>query len=267
MAAVDDGGGGAGRTRPREEIGHHVERSLGGRKPDALEPVPLGLHQCAQPLEAQCEMGSALVTGQGVHLVDDHGVNPLEHGPGRRRREEQVEGLGGGDQQVGRRPSHGRPLGRRGVAGPHGHREIRRGKPQPCGLFGDAGERPLQVLVDVDGERPQRGDVDHPGPEPGCGLLRGFGPGPVGGVDRHQKTGERLAGSGRGGHQHVGSGHDVWPRPTLRLGGPGREAPEEPAGHRRMERAEDRVLGEVVESCPAGGRRLPGLHAPDAGRG
>ncbi len=168
VPAVDDGGGGSGRVHPGQQAGHHVERSLGGRQPDALQPVPPGRHQVGQPLEAQGQVGAPLVAGQGVHLVDDDGVDAPEHGPRRRRGQQQVERLRGGDQQVGGRPPHGRPLGGRGVAGPDGHRELRGGQTQSGGLVGDAGQRQLQVLVDVDGERPQRGDVDDPGPGPGC---------------------------------------------------------------------------------------------------
>ena len=40
VAAVDDGGRAAGRVDAREQTGHHLERALGGREPDALEPAP-----------------------------------------------------------------------------------------------------------------------------------------------------------------------------------------------------------------------------------
>ena len=40
---------------------------------------------------------------------------------------------------------------------------------------------------------------------------------------------------------------DVRPRPALGLGRSGGEAPAEPAGHRRMERLEDGVLGHALQ--------------------
>ncbi len=138
VAAVDDGRGPAGRVHPREQAGHHLEGSLGGREADALQPAPPGRHQMVEPLEGQGQMGPPLVAGQGVHLVDDDGVHAAEDGPGRRRRQQQVEGLRGGHQQVRGRPSHGGPLGGRRVAGPYRHREVGAGAAAAGGLLGDA---------------------------------------------------------------------------------------------------------------------------------
>ncbi len=243
VPAVDDGRRVPGRARSRKEVRHHLERPLGGRQPDALQPVPLSRDELAEPLEGERQMRAALVPGQGVHLVDDHRVDTLEHGPGGRRREEEVEGLRRGDQQVGRVPAHGRPGRRRCVAGAHGHRQVRCREPEAGRFFGDARQRELQVLVHVDGQGPERRDVDHAGAASGGGGRRPLGVSPVGGVDGHQKAGQGLAGPRRRGHEHVASGDDLWPRPTLGFGRSRREASEEPAGHGGVERAQDRVSG------------------------
>ena len=108
-----------------------------------------------EPLEGQGQMGTPLVPGQRVHLVDDDRVHAAQEGPRRRGGEQQVEGLGRGDQQVRRRPAHGRPLGGRGVAGPHRHRELGGGQAPAGGLVGDAGQGHLQVLVDIGGQGPE----------------------------------------------------------------------------------------------------------------
>jgi hypothetical protein len=87
VPAVHDAGGGAGRVHARQEAGHHVEWSLRGREPDALEPAARGRNQVVQPLERQGKVGAALVPGQGVDLVDDHRVDVPEHRPRRGRRQ------------------------------------------------------------------------------------------------------------------------------------------------------------------------------------
>ena len=103
-------------------------------------------------------------------------------------------------------------------------------------FLADAGERRLQVQVDVVGERLQRRDVQH---------LRGIGE-PVGQAFAHQcvdggeEGGQRLARAGRRGDQHVLAGRDRWPCLGLRGGGRGK-APREPASHRRVEGRKDRV--------------------------
>ena len=78
------------------------------------------------------------------------------------RREHQVERLGRGDQDVGRR-AHERLAFLAGrVAGAHRRRVG--ASQRDAEAFGgerDAGERRAQVLLDVDGERAQRRDVEH----------------------------------------------------------------------------------------------------------
>ena len=124
-----------------------------------------------EPLEGQGQMGPPLVAGQGVYLVDDHRVHTTEERPGRGGGQQQVQGLRSGHQQVGRRPAHGHPFGGRRVAGPDGHRQLGGGQATALRLLGDAGQRQLQVLVDVGGQSPEGRHVDHPGA--GCGWWRG----------------------------------------------------------------------------------------------
>ena len=156
VPAVDDGCRRSMRVDARQQAGHHVQGALGGRESDALQPSAPLIHQVGQPLEAEGEVGPPLVAGQGVDLVDDHRVDAAEHGPRRGRGHQQVEGLGGGDQDVRRVFAHGGALGGRGVARADRHREPGGRQAQTSGLGGDPLERTTQVLLHVDGQGPQR---------------------------------------------------------------------------------------------------------------
>ncbi len=196
VAAVDHRGRRPGRIGARQQPGHHLEGPLRRRQPDALEAAAVLRHQRGQALEGEGEVGAALVAGQGVHLVDDHRVHAAEHRARGGGGEEQVEGLGGGDEQVGWVPAHGRPLGGRGVAGADGDAKGGGCQPEAFGLPLDAGQWHLQVLVDVGGQGSEGGDVDHTRP----GLLGGRPAGrlgSVGGIDGHEEAGQGLAGARR----------------------------------------------------------------------
>ena len=86
-------------------------------------------------------------------------------------------------------------------------------QPEPFRLVGDAGQRDLQVLVDVGGQGPERRDVDDPGSGRLFGGSGAVGLGPVGGIDGHQEAGQRLAGAGGRGDQHVPTGRRCAARP------------------------------------------------------
>ena len=204
-------------------------------------------------------MGAALVAGQGVHLVDDDGVDAGQDGPRRGRGQQEIERLRGRDEKVRRRPAHRRTFGGRGVAGPDGHREVRGLHAEALGLLGDAGQGQLQVLVDVDRQGAERRDVDDTGSRPGEGAPAWAGAAPVGGVDRHQEAGQGLAGAGRRGHQDVSTLLDPRPRRALGQGRAGREPPVEPLGHGGVERPQDGVGGQAGQE--------PGRAGGGAGRG
>ena len=65
----------------RQQTGHHLEGTLGGGQPDALEPAaPFG-HQVGEALQTEGEVRPPLVAGQRMDLVDDDGVDPAQDGP------------------------------------------------------------------------------------------------------------------------------------------------------------------------------------------
>ena len=101
VTAVDDDRRRAALVHSRQQPRHEVEWALRRREPDALQAATALGHERIEPFEAQRQMAAPLVAGQRVHLVDDHGANAAQQRAGRRRGEEQVEGLGRGHEQVG----------------------------------------------------------------------------------------------------------------------------------------------------------------------
>ncbi len=156
VAAVDDHRGRAVVVHAREEPGDQVQRPLRRREPDALETAPALGDERIEPLEAQGQVAAPLVPRQRVHLVDDHGPHAPQEGAGRGGGQQEVEGLGRRDEQVGRLLLHGGPLRRRRVPGADGDAQARIGVAEARRLLPDLRERDVEVLVDVDGERPQR---------------------------------------------------------------------------------------------------------------
>ena len=97
-----------------EEAGHLVEGAHGRGEADALRGL---VEERVEPLEADCQVGAALASGDGVHLVDDDGVDPAE-GLARLRGQHEEQRLGRGDEDVGRLAGQPAPFLGGGVAGP-----------------------------------------------------------------------------------------------------------------------------------------------------
>ena len=191
-----------------------------GRPPETNRPIsssgrcvaesPMRWNGCVggalEALERQRQMGAALRAGDGVHLVDDHGLDPAQHLPALRG-EEEIERLGGGDQDVGRRAQHLAALALVGVARPHADRQ-RRAEP---------GERAAEVALDVVVERLQRRDVEQAQPLAGARVEA---------VDPGQERRQRLARAGRCLHEHVRAARDHGPGGKLRRRRAGKRALE-----------------------------------------
>ena len=177
-----------------QEAADLLERALGRRQPDALQPAA---GQVLEALERQREVGAALGARHRVDLVDDHRLG-VHQELARLRREHQVERLGCGDEHVGRRAQHRLALPLGGVAGADGDADV----------AADALERGAQVLLDVVRERLQGGDVDE-------AAAPGFG-GQA--VEAPQERGERLSRARGRRYQHVLTAGDRGPRLGLRLG-------------------------------------------------
>jgi len=171
-----------------------------------------------QPLEGKEEVRPALGGDQRVDLVDDHRLDGAEDLP-RLRGEQQIERLWRGDEDVGRRAQHLRPLAGRGVARADAHG----GQVQVAALLRDACEGRAQVALHVDGEGLERRDVHHTTP----GFFARWRSEHEA-VDGRQKGCQRLAGAG--GREQKGGLACEDCRPTEGLGARG-------AGKRRLEPA------------------------------
>ena len=100
VAAVDDHRGRTVLVHTAEEPGDEIEGPLRRRQPDALEGAAVLGHECVESFEAERQVAAPLVAGERVHLVDDHGPHTPQQRPRRGRGQEEVEGLGGRDEQV-----------------------------------------------------------------------------------------------------------------------------------------------------------------------
>ncbi len=145
-------------ARAHQQTRDRRNRPHGGRQP---HPLHRPLRDVREPLQGQGQVRAALVRGDGMDFIHDHGPGGAQHGPAPLRGHQQEQRLGGGDQDVGRVLEHGRPLGRRRVAGPDRHPYRRRGQPEFPGHRRDLPQRRLEVLLDVRGQRLQRRHVHH----------------------------------------------------------------------------------------------------------
>ena len=197
--------------------------------------------QRLQAFQAQGQMAAAFAGGDGVDFVDDHRVRGAEHLPAGVGAEQHVKGFRRGHQNVRRGFAHRRAVFLRCVAGAHGGVDLQFGQAHHAQLLGDAGQRVLQVDLDVVGQRLERRDVDH----------QGFVGQAVGGfqaavdqiVDDGEKRGEGLAGAGGRGDQGRTALADQRPRPGLG-GGDRREGVAEPGADGGVEACQG--------SCPWG---------------
>ncbi len=101
VPAVDDDRGRTALVHPREQPRHEVEGALRRREPDALQAASALVHERVEPLETQRQVAAPLVTGERVHLVDDHGADAAQQCARGRCGEEEVERLGSSHEQVG----------------------------------------------------------------------------------------------------------------------------------------------------------------------
>ena len=177
----------------RDEAADLLQRSLRRRQADPLDRLT---GQAVEPLEAEREVRAALGARDGVHLVDDHRLDPAQR-LARLRGEQQEERLRGRDQDVGRLAHHRGALLLRRVAGADADAQLR----------AQAGQRPAQVALDVVVERLQRRDVEQP-----QALARSR----VEPVDPVEEGRERLARAGRCLDQRVSAARDRRPAELLR---------------------------------------------------
>ena len=229
VPGVDDR---AGRTAG-QEAPDLLDRLLRGGEPDAHQPRS---GQRLEPLERQREVRAALVRRERVDLVDDDRARRPQHLAARLAGQQDVERLGRGDDDVRRALAHARALGLRRVAGANERADLDVGQAERLQFGADAGERRLQVALDVVRQRLERRDVDD------VRLVREAPRGAFAHqrVDRGEERRERLARAGGRGDQCMAAGHDRRPRRDLRRGRPG-ERRAEPRLNRWMEELENSI--------------------------
>ncbi len=159
------------------------------------------------------EVRAALVARHRVDLVDDDRLDGAQRVAALLAGDQQVERLGGGDHEARRLAHHRAALRAGGVAGAHRHAHLGRIEAELGGDARDLGQRPFEVLGDVDGQRLQRRHVDDArhAVDLLAALVRA-----VEAVDAHEEGGERLARTGGRGDERVAPGGDVRPRLLLR---------------------------------------------------
>ena len=214
VAGVDDrdlGRGRAVRRRSDQQVRDRLDWILCRGQPDADQVIAA---QCGQAFQRQGQMCPALVRRHGVDFIDDHGARGRQHRATGAGAEQDVQRLRCGDEDVRRATAHAFTLAGRRVAGAHPGADLDIGQAALAQRGANAGERFLQVALDVVGQRLQRRDIDH---------LRGVGeiarqPLADQPVDRRQKRGQRLAGPGRSSDQRMPASLDRRPRLGLRRG-------------------------------------------------
>ena len=119
----------AGSADAGEEVGDELDGVLGGGEADALRgrgeagedgaggEAVFAADEGVEAFEREGEVGAALVVGDGVDLVDDDGADAGEVLAGLAGGEQDVEGLGRGDEDVGRMLEHRRAVFGERVAG------------------------------------------------------------------------------------------------------------------------------------------------------
>ena len=112
------------RRRPiaHQQLANHVDRPLRRRQADA-HWMPFA--ERLEPFEAEGQMRAALVTRHGVDFVDNDGLDRAQRLPATGTGEQQIQRLGGGDDQARTTPQHPHSFGSRGVAGAHRHADRR----------------------------------------------------------------------------------------------------------------------------------------------
>jgi hypothetical protein len=248
-----------GRKAVRHRLGQReVPAGLTPRKkPLPKEGLVRGAQQL-QTLEGEEEVRSALGGNHGVDLVHDDRVHRAKQFA-RGECEQEVERLGGRDENVRRSPRHPGAVGERGVARPDRDRRDPEGLPLGSRRGRDAGDRRAQVSLDVHGERLQRRHVEHAAPLVLRRLRREHEP-----VDRCQKCSQRLSRTSRSEEQGRAARDDR--RPALRLSGRGRrEGGLEPApygGPEEIQRTGPSRHPGILESretCHAGIKKTQSL--------
>ena len=177
-------------------------------------------------------MRAALVARHRVDLVDDDRLDGAQRVAPLLAGDQEIERLGGGDHEARRLAHHRAALRAGGVAGAHRHPHLGCIEAELGGDVGDLGQRPFEVLGDVDGQRLQRRHVDDARHAVDL-LARARGRGRGGRCTRGRRRGSCPTRWARRPSVSCAGG-DVRPRLLLRRGGALGEPAPEPLGDCRV---------------------------------
>ena len=195
-------------------------------------------HSAVEPLQRQREMRAALVRRDRVDFVDDHGARGRQHARGRIPSRAGCRAIPASSRgcAAARRRIRSRSAGGR-VAGAHPGADLDIGqalRPQGCA---DAGQRRLEIALDVVRQRLQRRDVDD------LRLVRQAASGALAAPARRSPRGRRPASCpSRSARRSACAG---------RPGSPARPAPAPGSARRSCGRTRRRRRGEraLTGSC------------------
>ena len=213
-------------SRPDQQPPDLLDRPLRRAQPDPLERRA---RQVFQSLQGEGQVGAPLVGRHGVDLIHDDRPGRRQIPPAALGRQQDIERLRRGDQDVRRIPPHGFPVLRWGVPRPDGNPDLGQGGSPLFRQPADGSQRLPQVLLDVVGKGLQGGNVDDRGLVPQAAARGGADQA----VNRPQECRQRLPGARGGAQQRVASRRDRGPALFLRRTRP-RERPEEPVPDERM---------------------------------
>ncbi len=209
MPGIDDR---AGLRGGADEIARDlVDRLLRCRQADAQQRL---LRNTPQAFERQREVRAPPRPDDGMDLVDDHRAHRSQHVAAAFRREQQVERLRRGDEDVRWRAQHRGPFRCRCVTGANRRRNPRCGQPGRGAQLSDSSARLREILVDVGAQRLERRDVEHPDfvRQPAIqGLACQL-------IERCEKRRQRLARSSGRRNQRVPTVENRCPAVLLRRG-------------------------------------------------
>ncbi len=188
-----------------EKSGDLFQRLLRGGQADALNRA----RQCFQALQRERQMRAAFVAGKRVNFIDNCRPDASQHFASAGAGQQDVERLGGGDEDVRRFAQHCRAIALRRIAGTNQDADLREVRIKLRQFV----QRTLQVLLNVIAQCPQRRDVEHRCLIGKRGSLTGEA------IDRGEVSRQGFAHAGGGGNQGVGAGADFRPPLPLRLGG------------------------------------------------
>ena len=178
-----------------QEARDFFQRLYGRRQTDSLRPAS----QSIQPRQRERQMTSALIVRDRVNLIDNDGPHAGEHFARSFRRQENIERLRRGHQNVRTLAEHPLAIRRLRVARPQTDADGRQRDAALLSQRADLGQRPLQVLLNIIAQRLERRAVDD------LRVVRQFACACTAdqAVDADQKSSQSLPGARGSGDENV----------------------------------------------------------------